>query len=283
MKFTLIGLFLSLPSFAGPDAIYGKDNRQDYYAVTNPLFRTLAKSTAAMIDKKNIKSFEGESLISANSLGQMYHLCPEERFRQQPTAANCSGTLVASDIIMTAGHCYDLAKKTCKDYVWVFDYQADKENQSSVKVTNQSVYECEEVILKEMDLDRGIDHSLIKLNRPVTDRNALKFSEKGELKIGMPLVLIGYPSGLPVKIADDAQILKLMGTSFLSNVDAFSVNSGSGVFNAITGEIEGILSSGRSDYDGNGNCSTVKVYAMNEGNETVVTPERVKEFLKLRP
>jgi V8-like Glu-specific endopeptidase len=283
MRLFVIGALLSLPSFAGLDAIYGKDNRQDYYAVTNPLFRTLAKSTAAMIDKTNIKSFEEESLISAIPLGQMYHLCPEERFRQQPTAANCSGTLVASDIIMTAGHCYDLIKKTCKDYVWVFDYQAEKESQSSVRVRNQNIYECEDVILKEMDLERGIDHTLVKLKRPVTDRNAAKFRQNEDLKIGMPLVLIGYPSGLPVKIADDAQVLKLMGTSFITNVDAFSVNSGSGVFNAITGEIEGILSSGRADYDGKGNCSGVKVYAMNEGNETVVIPQKVKDFLKSRP
>jgi hypothetical protein len=175
---------------------------------------------------------------------------------------------------------YELAKKTCKDYLWVFDYRADKENQPTIKVNNQQIFECEEVVLKEIDLDKGIDHALIKLKTPVTDRHFAKIRDKGEIAIGDPLVLIGYPSGLPVKIAGDAQVLNLIENSFVTNVDAFSVNSGSGVFHAITGEVEGILSSGRQDYDGKGNCSSVKIYGMNEGNETVVKPTKVKEFLK---
>jgi len=280
MKKLIPLFFLSLNAAAGTFAIYGEDNRMDPYAVSSPLFRSLSTSTAAMIEKTNITKNGNESLITSRALGEMYRLCPEERFRHQPTAANCSGTLVAEDIIMTAAHCYELAKKTCKDYLWVFDYRADKENQPTIKVNNQQIFECEEVVLKEIDLDKGIDHALIKLKTPVTDRHFAKIRDKGEIAIGDPLVLIGYPSGLPVKIAGDAQVLNLIENSFVTNVDAFSVNSGSGVFHAITGEVEGILSSGRQDYDGKGNCSSVKIYGMNEGNETVVKPTKVKEFLK---
>ena len=98
--------------------------------------------------------------------------------------------------------------------------------------------------------------------------------------MGEPLVLIGHPSGLPTKIAPDASVLKTLTNSFVSNVDAFSVNSGSGVFHAVTGEIEGILSSGRQDYDGKGNCTSVVIYDMSEGNETVVKANIVADFLK---
>ena len=280
MKNLIPLVFISFNAAAGTFAIYGEDNRMDPYAVSNPLFRSLSTATAALIEKTNISKNGNESLITGKALGEMYHLCPEERFRHQPTAANCSGTLVAEDIIMTAAHCYELAKKTCKDFVWVFDYKADKENQSTIKVNNQQIFECDEVVLKEMDLDKGIDHALIKLKLPVSGRPIAKMRDKGDITIGDPLVLIGYPSGLPVKIAGDAQVLNVVENSFVTNVDAFSVNSGSGVFHATTGEVEGILSSGRQDYDGKGNCSSVKVYGMNEGNETVVKPIKVKEFLK---
>lgn len=276
--FCILALF-SLHAFAEPFAIYGEDNRKDVYAVTNPLFVNLAKSTAAMIEKSHLTSSGASTTISGRSLGDMYKLCPDQRFRGQPVAANCSGTLVAPDIIMTASHCYELAKQTCKENVWVFDFKVSKENQGSVTVPTSNVYECQEVLLSEMDLAKGIDHALIKLKRPVTDRNFAKLRSKGSVEIGDPLVLIGHPSGLPTKIAGDAYVLKVTKTSFVSNVDAFSVNSGSGVFHGNTGEVEGILSSGQADYDGKGNCSSVKEYDMEKGNETVVNVEGVKKFL----
>jgi V8-like Glu-specific endopeptidase len=279
MKYLPLLFFISLNAVAHPDAIYGEDSRQDVYAVSNPLFVNLAKSTAALIEKTNIKSSQNESTISGRSLGDMFKLCPEERFRNQPSAANCSGTLVAPDIIMTAAHCYDLAKQTCKEYAWVFDYKVSRENQSSVTVPSSNVYECDQVVLKEMDLNNGIDHALIKLKRPVSDRAFAKLRASGEIAVNDSLVLIGHPSGLPTKIAGDAFVLQVLKNSFVSNVDAFSINSGSGVFNAKTGEVEGILSSGRSDYNGKGNCSTLVKYQMSEGNETVVKIEGVKKFL----
>jgi V8-like Glu-specific endopeptidase len=279
MKYLPLLFLISLNAVASPDAIYGEDSRQDVYAESNPLFVNLAKSTAALIEKTNIKSAQNESTISGRSLGDMFKLCPQERFRNQPSVATCSGTLVAPDIIMTAAHCYDLAKQTCKEYAWVFDYKVSRENQSSVTVPSSNVYECDQVVLKEMDLNNGIDHALIKLKRPVSDRAFAKLRTSGEIAVKDSLVLIGHPSGLPTKIAGDAFVLQVQKNSFVSNVDAFSSNSGSGVFNAKTGEIEGILSSGRSDYNGKGNCSTLVKYQMSEGNETVVKIEVVKNFL----
>lgn len=280
MIHVLLLSILCLNLHAGIEAIYGDDNRQDVYKVTNPLFVQLASSTAAMINKDNIKQTGKESVISGKALGEMFRLCPEERFRNQPVAANCSGTLVAPDLIMTAGHCYQQLKQECRDLAWVFDYKASKENQSSVTVPSSSVYECGKVVLRELDIDNGIDHALVKLKRPVTDRNFAKVRSAGTIALNSPLVLIGYPSGLPVKVADDASVLKLNPNSFVTNVDAFTINSGSGVFHAETGEVEGILSSGQMDYDGKGNCSSTVKYEMNKGNEVVVKLEKVATFLK---
>ena len=273
-------LTFSFHVFGGVEAIYGIDNRSDVYASRNPLFVNLAKSTAAMVDKMNLKVVGDQTILQARNLGEMYHLCPDQRFRNQPTVAGCSGTLIAPDIIMTAGHCYDLAKETCRENVWVFDYKVDRENQASVSVPNSNIYECEKVLLKEMNVKEGIDHALIKLKRIVEDRNFARIRDGGEIALSTSLVLIGHPSGLPTKIADDGHVLKIAPNYFLTNLDAFTVNSGSGVFNAQTGIVEGILVSGQMDYDGKGQCSSVVNYEMNSGNETVVKVDKLRTFLQ---
>lgn len=278
--FLLLLVIVSHEISAAPFAIYGDDNRIDPYATTNPLLLKMAATTAAMIGKEHMKVTGANTTITGKSLGDMFKLCPEERFRNQPVAANCSGTLVAPDLIMTAGHCYDMVKANCRDYSWVFDYRVSKEGQLSVTVPNTKVYNCKSVVLKEYDMGTNLDHALIKLDRPVSDRSFAKIRATDSIKVKDEVVLIGHPSGLPTKIAPGGFVLSIGKISFVTNVDAFTVNSGSGVFNAKTGEIEGILSAGRSDYNGHGNCSTVVKYQMSEGNETVGKPIKIHEFLK---
>lgn len=283
MPLIILFLIFSSQAFSGVEAIYGVDNRTDVYASRNPLYVSLARSTAAMVDKMNLKVVGDQTILQARSLGDMYRLCPDQRFRNQPTVAGCSGTLIAPDIIMTAAHCYDLAKETCRENVWVFDYKVDRENQSIVTVSNSSIYECEKVLLKEMNQKEGLDHALIKLKRKVEDRNFAQLRQNGDISLSTPLVLIGHPSGLPTKIADDGHVLKIAPNFFLTNLDAFTINSGSGVFNAQTGEVEGILVSGQMDYDGKGQCSSVANYDMNSGNETVVKIDKLRAFLHSNP
>ena len=45
-------------------------------------------------------------------------MCPDERFAAQPANADCSATLIAPDIMLTAGHCIN----SCGDSRFVFDY-----------------------------------------------------------------------------------------------------------------------------------------------------------------
>lgn len=279
MKSLFLLSLITLSASAAPVGIYGEDNRHDVYAATNPLFVSLARSTAAMIHKDHLIDHGYETKITASSYGDFYKLCPEERFRFQPIAANCSGSLVAPDIIMTAAHCYDLIQETCKSYSWVFDYKVSKERQSEVTVPSSNVYECDEVILHEMDLARGTDHALIRLKRSVLDRPVAKLRSEGKIKVNDPLVLIGHPRGLPTKIADGAYVLSVDKNLFVSNLDAYTVNSGSAVFNASSGEVEGILSSGSMDFSFEDGCTVSKVLKMEEGNETVVKVDAIQSFL----
>lgn len=265
-------------SFADPKVIYGEDNRRDVYAETNPLFKKIALSTAGLISNSNLKSVGNQVIISARSLKEVFQMCEDQKFNYQPTAAHCSGTLVAPDIIMTAGHCYDSGNNDCKNSSWVFDYKASKEKQSSVTVSEESVYRCAEVITMINDPFNKADHALIRLDRPVTGREPIKF-QKAPVKTGDDVLLIGHPLGLPTKIADGAKVTKVTAYSFSTNTDSFTINSGSGLFNPKTGEAIGILAAGAMDLETKNGCSVNRVLKMEDAQETGMRLEQVRDAL----
>jgi hypothetical protein len=62
-------------------------------------------------------------------------------------------------------------------------------------------------------------------------------------------VVIGHPTGLPTKISPEGKITRNVEKyTFSANLDTFHGNSGSAVFDANTGVVEGILIQGRNDY-----------------------------------
>lgn len=227
--------------------IYGEDDRKDVYAVTDSMQLTLAKSTAGMIDNKELKESDGyQTVIKGKTLAER-GICEEERFAKQPTAANCSGFLVAPDVLVTAGHCVT-SQRSCEQYSWVFDYKVDYETQSEVTVDNTSIYKCKEIIAQELNNTTQMDYAVIRLDRKVEDREPLKLNTSSTVDSGAELVVIGHPTGLPTKISGGAVVSEVNEIYFNSNLDTFGGNSGSAVFNALTGEVEGILVRGITDY-----------------------------------
>lgn len=227
--------------------IYGEDNRKDVFESTNASFIELSKSTAAMISGTNLKSRRGgETEISGRTLEDR-GICAQERFSKQISAANCSGFLVAPNILVTAGHCIK-SESDCKSYKWVFDYKVDHADQGTVNVPTSSVYSCKKIIGRKLDNFSKDDYAVIELDRKATDRNPLKFRRSGKISKGTALVVIGHPTGMPTKIADGANVRSLQSKFFVANLDTYGGNSGSAVFNVETEEVEGILVRGETDY-----------------------------------
>lgn len=250
MKIIIISLaLLSLQVMAsnkGVDVIYGEDNRVDVFESRNSAFVELSKSTAAMIANSKIKSvLAGQFQISAETLMDR-GICAKERFSGQITAANCSGFLVADDILVTAGHCIK-TQADCNSYKWVFDYKVESTTQKDVMVDASDVFSCKTIISRSLDQSNMDDYAVIKLDR-ATNRRPLNFRRKGKISVGTELVVIGHPTGLPTKIADGAKVRSLKGKFFVANLDTYGGNSGSAVFNVRTGEVEGILVRGENDY-----------------------------------
>tara|TARA_B100001971_G_scaffold215148_1_gene258364 strand:+ start:24948 stop:25859 length:912 start_codon:yes stop_codon:yes gene_type:complete len=246
-------LSLSSLLYAAPSnnkVIYGDDNRLDLYEVKNNLFRTLAKSTAGMVSldmlQDNGDTFALNRLIT---LEQGLNVCSSEKFADQPLAANCSGFLVSENILVTAGHCYSgRAANSCRTHAWVFDYAM--ESRSSINtdlIEKENVYFCKKVV--KVKFDNQQDFAIIELDRKVTNRKPVKLRKTGKVQMKTPLVVIGHPSMLPTKVSPGGTVLLNNDQyQFTTTLDTFQGNSGSAVFNAKTGEVEGILVSGKTDY-----------------------------------
>lgn len=239
---------------AGVEVVYGKDNRQDVYQTSNALHKKLAASTAGMIDIANIVKSSRTGyfdLIDILSLERSQNICASEAFSEQPVAPTCSGFLVGPDTLITAGHCYksfDLPQNVCKDFAWVFDYDMKSASHDPTRgIPAQNIYKCKQVVTAE--LNATADFAVIKLDRPVVGRQPLKFRTSGKIANNTSLVVIGHPTGLPTKISPAGKVTRnINSTMFSTTLDTFHGNSGSAVFNAKTGMVEGILIQGKTDY-----------------------------------
>ena len=258
LPFLVLTLCLSVNAFAKvrPKVVYGQDDRRDVGQVTNQVYLELARSTAVMVANDNLsfddknkqfKLTEKVKTLSTNSL----KLCKSEPFADQPDLGMCSGFLVGPDLLVTAGHCTNQVPNACKNFHWVFDYKVE-EGQSPMNqtFTAQEVYNCKEVLHEAFDpFGSGLDFSIIRLDREVTDRQPLELRKNGKVEDDAKLVVMGYPWGLPLKISPDGKVLaNTDAAAFYTSLDTFQGNSGSAVINEATGEVEGVLVNGKTDF-----------------------------------
>ena len=243
----LASLLVTTSVFAQNKVIYGDDNRVDVFESTNSAFVELSKSTAAMIAGSSLKTVKGEVEISGSTL-QARGICAKERFSKQISAANCSGFLVSENIMVTAGHCIKDAAD-CASYKWVFDYKVDAADQGKVTVQSSSVYSCTKILARKLDNFGKDDYAMFEIDRKVTDRRPLSFRKTGKVAKGDAIVVIGHPTGLPTKVSAAGKVTRNTEASrFSTTLDTFHGNSGSAVFDAKTGLVEGILIQGKNDY-----------------------------------
>lgn len=239
-----------------PKVIYGEDNRADVYQVQRADIRELADSTVALIPSRSVTVGEnGMMSIAASSYGERMNLCPSEPYYDQPSAANCSGSLVGEDLIATAGHCISPTDCSSNRYSFVFGFRMLDEKNAALQVSSEDVYTCKEIVAREYNSQK--DYALVRLDRVVTNHRPLTL-QKEPVQKGDQIFVIGHPSGLPTKIADSAQVRAKNAAYFVTNLDTYGGNSGSAVFNAATNEVVGILVRGAQDfsYDYENKCTS---------------------------
>lgn len=264
MKLFLL-MLMTINAFAV--SIYGEDDRKDWFEITDNKLKELSLSTAVMIRKKQVYSLgsnykfrktsyineKSERVYLPHTLGLSNKMCSDEKFIDQLAEGDCTGFLIGDDKLVTAGHCISDIND-CKASLWIFDYKMDSKDTDLQSGSWNNAFTCKSIIKSKQSKswlglgkhNHNVDYSIIQLSRS-TGREPFKLS-KSNPRIGMDLTLVGYPSGLPLKIASGAKIKSMNNKVFNADVDAFGGNSGSPVLDSQTLEVVGILTAGGADY-----------------------------------
>ncbi|MBI2424300.1 MAG: trypsin-like peptidase domain-containing protein [Candidatus Hydrogenedentes bacterium] len=236
---------------SGEKVVYGADDRIDVYAETDALREALAASVCALMNSSRVTgNGNGAFHIGTSAYLQGGAVaCSGEPFGSQPVAAFCTGFLVGEDLIATAGHCYDDSDLASVRFVFGFEMIDGTTPRTTVNANE--VYQGVEVVGRLLSFP--FDYAVIRVDRAVNAPGAapLEIRRDGVIAEGAPVGVIGHPAGLPKKIAfgPTTEVADNSPTGyFITNLDTYGGNSGSPVFDAATGLVEGILVRGATDY-----------------------------------
>lgn len=248
-------------------AVSGTDDRRDLFKVKEQLATALAnevlnprearylanaRSVACIaIDQMVAETASGQFLLQPNqTLGENMGLCANERFRDQPVVGLGTAFLVAPDQVLTAHHVASSAS-FLEGMRVIFDFMLEADPAPHVvppgwKLPGEAVHEIESVVAE----DEANDWCLLKLKK-ASARPVLKLASTAAV-LNEGLYMIGFPGGVPMKLADNARVtaLALPGTNrFACDLDAFGGNSGAPVFSSRTHEVVGMLLEGNKDFE----------------------------------
>jgi V8-like Glu-specific endopeptidase len=118
-------------------------------------------------------------------------------------------------------------------------------------IRRENVYRC----VRWVGGEKGeSDWAVVQVDREIkAPQVTVRTAATPALAKGTGVTVIGYPIGLPLKVAGNAQVRDLDSKNFVANLDTYGGNSGSAVFNTerlAKGEllVEGILVSGAQDF-----------------------------------
>ncbi len=261
-------------------AIYDQDNRVDLYKLNDSKLKELSKAVAFQIYKDELRgwTFQRYWTIVTRPLSAR-GVCENERFADQPTMRNdCSGVLVGPKTLLMPGHC--ITEHYCWNDLFYFMFNYHQENGSALSLERHkdNFYKCEKVIKRVYDPSTAMSYALIELNREVKGIKPVKVSKAKMIGSESELVVVGHPSGLPQKIAQDAFVTDENETHFLVNSDIGGVSKGSAVFNLETYELEGMLISGSKDFEvSRSGCKRALTYPMSEAKELGIKTRAIFE------
>lgn len=246
-----------------PHVVYGRDDRLDLYQLADSPWRHIANATVALIRSSKIAPRPGfEFEIKATNFGEAYNLCSDEPFREQGTAAFCSGFLVRPDVVVTAGHCIR-TPSDCDNTYMVFGFGLNSPTDVPNRLPSAQVYKCNSILHTQVENISGIDFAVVRLDRPVTGVEPLSLRQSGTAQPGEELVVIGHPAGLPTKFAAGGTVRRVEGGFLVASLDTYGGNSGSAVLNGATREVEGILVRGEMDFKFRDSCRISNICEQN--------------------
>jgi alpha-tubulin suppressor-like RCC1 family protein/S1-C subfamily serine protease len=223
--------------------IYGSDDRAQSIEASAER-AALARASVAFVPEAALSYPDAEHVrLDGPTLEDALGVCPDEPFAQEPVISTCSGTLVAENLVLTAGHC--VSATGCGSTRVVFGYALNAGGEVPPLPADQ-VASCAEIVSRSNS--GGLDFALVRLDRtpPGVSPVPVRVGDRA-LELDQKLFVIGHPTGLPQKVADNAWVSATRADKldfFSANLDAFPGNSGGGVFDEDSGELVGLVARG---------------------------------------
>jgi len=233
------------------------DSRVEIRALdpTSPWVKKILKngySVAVVVERSKLRQIAKTfyQIDDRNTLGNTFQLCTGEAFRDQPVVGTGTAIVIGKRQMLTAGHVFS---GPLNRYAVIFGYEmANKAGGYQTIFPTDSVYFPVKITKRSGDMDIAV----FDVDR---DLNAapIKLSKDPTPPVNEPIYMIGFPYGLPKKVAANASIISPTQepVCFYTSLDAFQGNSGSPIFSLKTNEVIGILVSGNVDYHWNGSCN----------------------------
>ena len=212
--------------------------------------RQVSESVGMIIEKEQLVKIS-ESTYQLNAvvtLGNRYNLCDGEAFANQLVVGVGTAFIIDRDIMVTAAHVF---QRPLKDYAVVFGYRViNSLGTAETGIPASDVYFPINLQQENNELDVVRFQTDREFSRPV-----LQWEQSKALSEGTEIYMLGYPMGLPEKLAINADITdNSFHYYFYTSLDSFQGNSGSPIFNYETHKVIGVLVSGMTDYELKGDC-----------------------------
>lgn len=165
-------------------------------------------------------------------------LCEENHFGNLPYIANCTGFLIAPNILVTAGQCY-LSDNSCSDFNWVFDYDPKG------LISSKNIYSCKKVLHQSVSIeisDSSDQFAIIELDREVEDRSFIPLGKIQTPMDGDEVLAVGnFFSVTPQTSKISKSLIELGKGHFSSDLDKWNFSPGALVIDSKEGNLLGLL------------------------------------------
>jgi|GEM_PF-6967123 len=246
----------------------------------NPIEKIITKTSTCVVAIISMDNLEevGDDYIIYNyfSLQERLGLCHSEQFTDQPSVAIGTGFLLDSTHVITAFH--NLQNDNIKNLRLVVGYELYKNTRVPQLIFKKdNVYKLDSIVYSSYQHD----YVVVTTKQVIKNRTAASLNTLPINYSRVVLHTIGYPLGLPMKVAKSGRIKQVSKEYLLCSLDCYVGNSGSPVFNSYTGQVVGILLGGEIDLVRNGNCyETKKCGGVKCSNEMVLPISTVVDELK---